>query len=150
MSTNDIGKHLLADMYGVDPAVLADESKLMSLLRSGLEQARFTILDRLSYSFPGGGCGVTGIFLLSESHAAFHTYPEIPYMALDIFSCGACDPEEVLAHMVRALQPQKVTTSVERRGKNYRSAVAPLLPIQPVYRDRLPFASRSHSNSVAT
>lgn len=149
MSTNDIGKHLLADIYGVDPTVLADESTLMALLDTGLKQARFTILDQLSYTFPGGGGGVTGMFLLSESHAAFHTYPEIPYIALDIFSCGASEPEDVLAHMVRALQPQQVVTKLERRGKNYRSAVAPLLPLQPVY-ERLQLASRSHSSSIAS
>lgn len=150
MSTNDIGKHVLADIYGVDPAMLADETRLMAVLRAGLEQARFTILDRLSYTFPGGGGGVTGIFLLSESHAAFHTYPEIPYIALDIFSCGDSEPEEVLAHMVRALQPQKVVKTIERRGKNYRSAVAPLLPMQPVYSECHQLASRSHSSSIAS
>jgi S-adenosylmethionine decarboxylase len=121
---NDIGKHLLADLYGIDPTLLADERVLMSLLRSGLAYAYFTVIDQLSYTFPGPGAGVTGIYMLSESHAAFHTYPEICYMALDVFSCGASEPKEVLAYMRNALRPQAVTISMERRGKNMRTAMA--------------------------
>ncbi len=117
---NDIGKHVLADLHGVDPAILANEQALMNLVWSALVRAQFTIVDQLSFTFPGGGAGVTGVFLLSESHAAFHTYPEIPYMALDIFSCGTADPEVALAHMTKVLQPQMLTTTIERRGKNCR------------------------------
>jgi S-adenosylmethionine decarboxylase len=120
---NDIGKHLLADLHGVDPTLLTDERALMSLLRSGLLYAHFTVLDQLSYTFPGVGAGVTGMYMLSESHAAFHTYPEICYMALDVFSCGSSEPEDVLAYMSHVLQPQKVTTSMERRGKNMRTGM---------------------------
>jgi len=35
------------------------------------------------HRFEGGG--LTGYLLLSESHIAFHTYPEHRYIALDIF-----------------------------------------------------------------
>lgn len=118
---NDIGKHVLADLYGVDADLLGDEQALMTLLESALMRARFTVIDRLSFTFTGGGAGVTGVFLLSESHAAFHTYPEIPYMALDVFSCGTSDPEMVLAHMTEALQPDTLTTAIARRGKDCRT-----------------------------
>jgi S-adenosylmethionine decarboxylase len=125
----DIGKHLLADLYGANPALLADEQTLMKLLRSALDYAQFTIVDQLSFTFPGEGSGVTGVFLLSESHAAFHTYPEIPYMALDIFSCGAADPEVVLAHLISVLRPARFSTAIQRRGKNCRPAVG----VAPTY-----------------
>jgi S-adenosylmethionine decarboxylase len=118
----DIGKHVLADLYGVEPAILESERDLMHLLRDALIRAQFTIVGQLSHKFPGGGAGVTGIILLSESHAAFHTYPEFGYMALDIFSCGAADPEEALGYMSDVLQPERCHMALERRGKDHRPA----------------------------
>lgn len=120
----DIGKHVFADIYGVAPALLKDEQKLMAIMFQALRQCHFTVINHLSFTFSGGGCGVTGIFLLSESHAAFHTYPEIPYIALDIFSCGTADPEEALALLLETLLPEHVTKKVERRGENCRNAVS--------------------------
>jgi S-adenosylmethionine decarboxylase len=120
----DIGKHVFADIYGVAPALLRDEKKLMAIMSQALHQCHFTVINRLSFTFSGGGFGVTGIFLLSESHAAFHTYPEIPYIALDIFSCGTSDPEEALAILLETLHPEHVTQKVERRGENCRGAVS--------------------------
>ncbi len=121
---HDIGKHVLADLYGVAPAFLMDEQKLMTTFFHALDQCHFTVIDHVSFKFPGGGSGVTGIFLLSESHAAFHTYPEIPYIALDIFSCGESDPETVFSLLLDVLCPEHFSKKVERRGENYRSAIS--------------------------
>jgi S-adenosylmethionine decarboxylase len=49
-----------------------------------------TVLDFRHHSFPGHG-GVTGIFLLAESHASFHTWPEHCLICSDVFACGAVD-----------------------------------------------------------
>ena len=32
--------------------------------------------------------GVTGLALLAESHISIHTWPEIGYAAIDVFTCG--------------------------------------------------------------
>lgn len=37
--------------------------------------------------FPGPG-GITGLYLLSESHLSVHTFPEHGYLALNLYSCG--------------------------------------------------------------
>ncbi len=34
--------------------------------------------------------GVTGLALLAESHISIHTWPEIGYAAIDVFTCGSC------------------------------------------------------------
>jgi S-adenosylmethionine decarboxylase len=111
-----VGQHLLVDMYGVKPALLTDEQSLVEVLLSGLRDAGFNVVDYLSHAFPGHPSGVTGVALLSESHATFHTYPEYEYMAMDIFSCGSADPEQVLASIVEVLQPTRVKTYRQARG----------------------------------
>ncbi len=114
---NSIGKHVLSDLYGVNPKILEDESGLMSLFENILKKYKFNIVGRLCHKFIGGGNGVTGIFLLSESHASFHTYPEIDFVALDLFSCGSTDPELALNELIKELQPSKVWKSTTERGK---------------------------------
>ncbi len=115
-----VGQHLLVDMYGVKPELLTDEQSLVEVLLSALRDAGFNVVDYLSHSFPGHQSGVTGVALLSESHATFHTYPEYEYVAMDIFSCGSADPEEVLASIARVLQPTRIETHTQARGSSCR------------------------------
>lgn len=113
----DIGTHVVGDLSGIDPRLLMDESHLMAILKEALEAQAFTILGAQSYKFPGDGSGVTGFYILSESHAAFHSYPEYGYIALDIFSCGASRPDHVVAHVARALGADEAATkTVDRRA----------------------------------
>ncbi len=113
----DIGTHVIGDLCGVDPQRLKDESFLMAALREALEAQSFTILGQQSHKFPGDDSGVTGFYILSESHAAFHSYPEYGYIALDIFSCGDSRPDHVLAHMARTLDAVDTTTkTIDRRA----------------------------------
>ncbi|BAY23315.1 S-adenosylmethionine decarboxylase proenzyme [Calothrix sp. NIES-2100] len=113
-----IGSHLFADLYGVDSLLLTNELELMRMLFDALICANFNIIKQFSYKFPSGGSGVTGMFLLSESHAAFHTYPEQNYMALDIFSCGQADPQTALSIALKVLQPYSFKIKMERRGND--------------------------------
>ncbi len=32
--------------------------------------------------------GVSGVVVISESHLAIHTWPELGYAAIDVFTCG--------------------------------------------------------------
>ena len=112
----ETGTHVLADLHGVDARLLKDEKRLIRAIHHALDLGGFTVVGRVSHQFTGGGNGVTGIWLLSQSHAAFHTYPERNYMALDILSCGAADPMLALRELVRELAPQAVPCAMVLRG----------------------------------
>ncbi|NDK98317.1 hypothetical protein GPY23_04595 [Photorhabdus bodei] len=49
------------------------------------------MIGHLCHKFTDGGEGVTGLFLLSESHLSFHTYPETNYISIDVYTCGKQD-----------------------------------------------------------
>lgn len=132
-----LGTHHLADFYGVEASALRDDSRLMALLRSALDEAGFHVLQSFCYRFPGGGQGVTGMFLLSESHLAFHTYPEFGYLALDLFSCGNARPERVIERAIEVLVPSAVELSEEPRGREIARAAATAATAAPA-RDGLP------------
>jgi len=116
-SGSKLGKHLLVDFFGVGMEKLQDRRSLMKVLRSALKEAGFRIITEAgSHKFHEGGKGVTGFILLAESHAAFHSYPEYGYIALDIYACGKHDPRSVAEKMEKYLGPQKVSRVFHRRG----------------------------------
>ena len=53
---------------------------------SALCHAGATIVHGLSHAFPGAG--MTCVFILTESHAVMHTWPETGTVNIDIFSCS--------------------------------------------------------------
>ena len=113
---HSIGTHMLVDMHGVQAKLLADEQLLVELLVNSLHEAGFNVISHFSHKFPGDQSGVTAMALLSESHAAFHSYPEYEVLAMDIFSCGSANLEEVLRAIVAALRPTRVAKSTTPRG----------------------------------
>ena len=104
----NIGQHLIADLYEIDPEVLKSEKDLMNVFKTALDKSSFNVIKNCSHKFPGDNSGVTGIFLLSESHASFHSYPENSFLAIDIFSCSNTNPEDVLDIICEALKPKNV------------------------------------------
>ena len=119
-ASSSIGVHAIADLSGIDASPLKDEKGLMDLFRAALNKALFTIMDEKSFCFPGENSGVTGMFILSESHAAFHSYPEFGYIALDVFSCGDADPENVIWYFAKHLNAKDCKLKVLDRGHNVR------------------------------
>lgn len=82
------GVHYLAEVYNTKPEVLGrlkvpDMRRKISRL---VKRSGFHELGRSYFPFPGGG--MTGIVSLSESHIAFHTWPELGYTTLDVYTCN--------------------------------------------------------------
>ena len=74
----------------------------------------FSILNFIDHKFDEGG-GVTGLFLLAESHCSYHTYPESAYIAIDVFTCGR-EPSEIVPKLIDALDCQRHVIRYQRRG----------------------------------
>ena len=113
-----IGCHLLADLFGVEAALLADAGLLRQLLleavaRSGLR----AVAEPVVVSFQPGA-GVTGFVVLAESHIAVHSYPERGYLAVDIFTCGPhADPDAALEAIADRLHPLRTDAHRHVRGR---------------------------------
>ena len=80
------GRHLILDLYGCDSGILDDYEELQRLLETSLVMANATILRIIGEKFKPQG--VTLLALLAESHASVHTWPEIGYCAIDLYTCG--------------------------------------------------------------
>ncbi|MET3108396.1 S-adenosylmethionine decarboxylase [Oxalobacteraceae bacterium GrIS 2.11] len=109
------GRHLLADLYGILPDKLDDPATVQQLLQDSALLAGACILSSHFHSF-GSGQGVTGVVLLAESHISIHTWPEYGFAAVDIFMCGAAQPERALALLQRTFAATGSTIKTISRG----------------------------------
>lgn len=110
------GQHLLADLQGIEPALLRDPDQINAMLREAAQAAGARILHGHFHTF-GEGMGVTGVLLLAESHISIHTWPESRFAAVDIFMCGLAQPERALHVIHQALQPLARNVRIVERGQ---------------------------------
>ena len=109
------GRHVLAELRGVDPAVLGDEHAVADALRRALDEGGATVLDVVTHRFEPQG--TTVMALLAESHASVHAYPEASAAFVDVFTCGVqADPELVVDALGRELGAAEVRAQVVARG----------------------------------
>ncbi len=86
------GRHVVADLEDCQQCHYQDD--IINILKLAAEKAGATVLDIKIFAFSPvlvhGQMvqGMTGTVILSESHIAFHTWPENGFVACDIFTCG--------------------------------------------------------------
>lgn len=100
------GKHFISNFLECDSSQLANNSGIIETMREGIALSGAKILETSFHIFEGGG--MTALFLLSESHASIHTYPEQISCFIDMFTCGEkCDPQQFANLLKSFLKPQK-------------------------------------------
>ena len=77
---------LLVDVWDLHPLLLDDPDAMDSIVRNSLAVSSISVLSHDSHSFSGQGLTLT--YILSESHAAVHTWPEHGFAAFDFLTCG--------------------------------------------------------------
>lgn len=101
------GVHFLVSYCDCDMESLTNVEGLMQAMNEAVEQCGATILNSSSWQFPP--YGLTMVFLLSESHASIHTYPEHGACFVDLFTCGEkCSAEKFDVALQAYLKPRVV------------------------------------------
>lgn len=87
----DTGHHLIGKISGVkDVKKLNNAQFIVSVLKKIAREADLTVLKSDFHKFKPQG--VSAYIMISESHLAFHSYPEARSAFIDIFSCKAQPP----------------------------------------------------------
>ena len=107
------GTHLLVDYWGVCPHLSAAD--IEHAFREAVLACGATLLNIQMHGF-GEGAGITGVAILAESHMSIHTWPELDYVAVDIFMCGNSNPHLALASLNKIFKPRHLTVTECKRG----------------------------------
>jgi S-adenosylmethionine decarboxylase len=112
-TVRSVGRHLVLELWGCRN--LNSPDAVEQALREVVAACDVTLLDLRVYPFEP--IGVTGVAVLAESHINIHTWPELGYAAVDIFTCGARkDPTAALPVLRQFFAPERIETMEMTRG----------------------------------
>lgn len=110
-----LGCHIVAEMSLCDPEILTDLERVKEAMVKAAEVANAEVREVAFHRFIPHG--VSGVVVISESHLSIHTWPEIGYAAVDIYTCGAhTDPMKALQFLSGQFHCKTMTTSTIERG----------------------------------
>jgi len=112
---NILGSHILIEAYDCDPKVLDDVELVEEVMVDAALKAGAEIREVAFHKFSPQG--VSGVVVISESHLSVHTWPEVGYAAVDIFTCGdTVDPIVAVDYIRDKFQARRALTSEVKRG----------------------------------
>ena len=119
------GVEWLVEAFDCSEVVLRDRGALDGLFRAVVRELRLHPVGRpVWHQFPDAG-GITGFWLLQESHLAIHTFPEFRSACLNLFCCSARAPWDWPARLGHWLGAGSVCVREQPRG---HAAVRTRLP----------------------
>ncbi len=110
-----LGCHIVAEFSHCDADLLTDVDWVRKTMLKAAEVALAEIREEAFHRFEPHG--VSGVVVLSESHISIHTWPELGYAAVDIYTCGNhAKPHLGLDYLAKQLKSRSVITSEIDRG----------------------------------
>lgn len=115
ISVNLSARQLTIDLYHCKNSKLQEMEAVQYQLRELLEAADCNIIDLRAQELADGHYAIVTLF--PEGHALLHVFPELRYVAGDIFLCKEeAQPEEFFKAMRKFFAPDKTKTTFLKRG----------------------------------
>ncbi|WP_456325474.1 adenosylmethionine decarboxylase [Desulfonauticus submarinus] len=119
MKNKICGLHLVLELKGCPFSILDNEEIIKQAIKQASQQSMSTLLSLTSHKFHP--MGVTALGLLAESHISIHTWPELGYAAVDVFTCGEfSDPQKACEFLVEFLQAEDYDLITLPRGNKVK------------------------------
>ena len=122
LAKTDLGvpMHLIIDGYGSNSDILQSEEFIYQLLDQypaeiGMTKIAPPYVTRYVGTKPEDW-GVSGFVLIAESHISIHTFVELCYVNIDVFSCKHFNADQVIRGLRDRLQLTEVKTYLLERG----------------------------------
>src|SRR5437868_1758541 len=79
-------EHFVAQLWNINPKILNSRKLLKAASLAIAKDLKLTVVKTFIHKFEPHGLSL--ILVISESHLAIHTWPELSYMNVDILSCS--------------------------------------------------------------
>lgn len=110
-----LGRHVLAEIYDCSADILNDIQAVEKIMVRAALAAGAEIREVAFHMFSPQG--VSGVVVISESHLAIHTWPELGYAAVDVFTCGdTVDPWVSCDYIKKEFAAQRMEAQEVQRG----------------------------------
>jgi S-adenosylmethionine decarboxylase len=111
-----VGTEWLVDAEGCSEELLRDEPTIRRLCEAIIRDLDLHVLgEGVWHTFPPP-CGVTALFLLTESHLACHTYPESGLATFNLYCCRPRPEWRWESALKEALRAERVIVRCATRG----------------------------------
>jgi S-adenosylmethionine decarboxylase len=118
------GPHLIVDGSRCDTRKLGDRILVEQVLNAYPDAIGMTKIGgpyMFEYQAPDPAySGVSGLVVIAESHIALHTFPELDYFTMDIFSCKNFDHEKAIAYIRDAFDVKEMDRMLVQRGLGFK------------------------------
>jgi S-adenosylmethionine decarboxylase len=119
----NVGAEWLVDAEGCMPELLSDAQVLRRVCEQIISDLDLRVIGEPSWhKFPPPG-GVTGLFLLTESHLACHTYPEAGIATFNLYCCRERPAWPWVERLKDALGAARVTVRRATRGSMQKEII---------------------------
>ncbi|CUH97758.1 hypothetical protein P22_3902 [Propionispora sp. 2/2-37] len=145
-----LGRHLAVDLYDCSFENLDNMDFIKTAIYAAISESAMTPLEFSCHKFEPQG--IAALMLLSEGHINLHTYPDLGYAAIDIFSCeDQARPNVMIKILKHYFRPGKIKTTTIKRGDfgserdmrpRVKVSVAPLRRVRDTGARVLKFLSR--------
>lgn len=113
--------HLIIDFHSSNILLMRDCHEMVNFLNEVAVIAKMHVLGEpivIGFPWPGSqdSSALSGVCFLKESAITVHTYPEMRFVFMDVFSCKDFNVHKVSAHICRAFGAESPTILVLDRG----------------------------------
>ena len=110
-----LGRHVLAEICGCDFDIINDINRVEEIMVNAALEAGAEVRECVFHKFSPQG--VSGVVVISESHLAIHTWPELGYAAVDVFTCGEkVNPWDACNYLTDHFNAKQTTAKEMKRG----------------------------------
>lgn len=124
-----LGRHILAEFFECDPNILNNVKMIEEQMTKAAVECGATVIQKCFHMF--SPIGVSGVVIIAESHLAIHTWPELGYAAVDLFTCGeSCDPKVAHDYLKKAFGCKNSSFTQLKRGMLSKNNVVEPIPFK--------------------
>jgi S-adenosylmethionine decarboxylase proenzyme len=96
------GTHIIIDIYEIfDNQPLKFNDTIIIILDKIVEKFNLNVVGKVIHQFEP--FGVTGVYVLSESHLSIHTFVEEKKIAMDLYTCNTFDNSIEVVEYIKSL-----------------------------------------------